>query len=165
VHPSPLIIGFTVLLVVACSGPMPIAKSSAVPHAPETVPMALRTSDQLAAAIAGRLNVQDDCVVIRAGSSTFVVVWPSPGTSWDASNAVVSLDGVAARVGENVVLDGGEYPFPPLDPRTVRWVSPPTEGCLRIPKAWAASGMHSKQDDEGTAATPTLGPETPPSGG
>ena len=55
--------------------------------------------------------------------------------------AVVSLDGVSAHVGDEVVLGGGEYPFPPADPHSTTWVSPPTEACLGLSNAWVASSM------------------------
>ena len=127
-------------LLTACSEPAPTAALTATLALPETVPMARRTRDVLDAGYAGQLAVQDGCLVIRSASSSLVVVWPSPGTTWDPVGGVVSLDGVSARVGQEVVLSGGEYRFPG-DPGTVAWVSRPTDACLSIGGWWVASSM------------------------
>jgi hypothetical protein len=129
------------LVLASCGGAPPDStpRGSAV-DAPATVPMALRSSVSLEARLNGILALENGCVVIRSEESAWAVVWPSPGTTWEPAQLAVAVDGVTARVGDEVVLNGGETTIPG-DPGVYDWVSRPTPSCIRQPNAWVASSM------------------------
>jgi hypothetical protein len=60
------------------------------------------------AAIGGRLAIVGNCLVlVDARFERIDLVWPSPGTVWNPSMQTITVDGVTARVGDEVILGGG----------------------------------------------------------
>jgi hypothetical protein len=94
-----------------------------------------RGDESLAALVTGTLAIQDGCLVLNAGETVYLVIWP-PGTSWEDASDTVLVDGRIARVGESVTLDGGEGEAGPVNASD--WIVPPSEHCLAIGKVWKA---------------------------
>ncbi|HET7182669.1 MAG TPA: hypothetical protein VFI15_10590 [Candidatus Limnocylindrales bacterium] len=83
----------------------------------------------------GWLVIREGCLLIGGLHDASIVIWPSPGTQWDPATGTVTLDGVSAKPGDEVVLAGGETDFPG-PPGAYDWVSEPPQGCLGYPHAW-----------------------------
>lgn len=75
----------------------------------------------------GRLVLAGACLLLQdpAGETT-LLAWPSPGTTWNAITETLTVDGTELRVGDGLVLGGGEF-LSPVDPS--EWVVPPTPQC------------------------------------
>lgn len=61
-----------------------------------------------AAALTGELAEVDGCLVIRVGDTVFLPVWPADTTSCSAGQLSWGNDPVSARIGDEVVVGGGE---------------------------------------------------------
>lgn len=128
-----------VLLGGCASGPSNSPTASEL-KLPDTIPMVRRSQWSLAANTQGRLVIRQDCLVLENPNGIMTVAWPSPGTEWDPAQGVVTLDGVSARLGDEVVLRGGETQIPG-EPGSYDWVSEPSAGCLQNPVAWLATEL------------------------
>lgn len=60
--------------------------------------------------VTGRLQSHGRCLVVveEVSGIKYDVVWPSPGTEWNAETQTVTVDGVSASVGDRVTISGGE---------------------------------------------------------
>jgi hypothetical protein len=72
------------------------------------VPLYTAGEYRLDAAIGGRLAMVGNCLVlINRRAERIDLAWPSPGTVWDPSSQTITVDGVTATVGDEVILSGG----------------------------------------------------------
>jgi hypothetical protein len=86
----------------------------------------------------GRLEIHGRClVIVDTNNNLYTVAWPTPGTLWDPNTGTISLRGVRGRVGQTVMLVGGEAHLTTVG---TGWVTPPAPECIRVP-VWYASSM------------------------
>jgi hypothetical protein len=89
--------------------------------------------------IEGELRLEGDCLVLGASPGSILLVWPTPGTQWNATTETVTLDGIAAQVGDHVILGDyleGQWPENDWD----GWVNKPSKEC-RYPMAMLVRAM------------------------
>lgn len=92
--------------------------------------------DRLAAALEGELAIQDDCLVLLTGTTSFAIAWHASDTSWDADENTIRLGDARADVGDRVALGGGEMPVRADNLEDWDWAVAPNQGCLRQDGFW-----------------------------
>jgi hypothetical protein len=89
----------------------------------------------------GRLEARGPClVIVDPLDQLHTVVWPSPGTEWNAVTSTISVNGVEAQIGATVTLTGGEGNVSPEELVESDWVTPPLAECVENP-LWFADWM------------------------
>lgn len=121
------------LAVVACSDRSKIAASNTGNDSRE-----MQTELRLAllqpsnatnlAALEGYLHTDGSCIYITGRGGSGMKALPAftiPGIRWDSRREAIIARGRAYRLGERVLLAGGE----PFEGQVLNWVQPPHPGC------------------------------------
>lgn len=113
------------LILIACAAAMLAACANPTPaSAPSPVALYPGSAEGDAALLRGRLEMDGPCLyIVREGGERWLAAFPSPGTTWDAAEQSVNIDGRAVRVGADAAFAGGETTG------TLPWVRPPARTC------------------------------------
>jgi hypothetical protein len=105
------------------------------------IPLYKADAQSLLARHAGRLQIRGSChVIVDVTDGAHTVAWPMPGTEWDPSTQMISIDGVAAPVGAIVSLIGGEGHITEADLSGDHWIVAPAISYIENP-IWFAGAM------------------------
>jgi hypothetical protein len=99
--------------------------------------MARASDSTLDAGLSGELAIRQDClVVVDTSGAAWVVVWPVPGTIWDADPQTLVYHDRTFRPGDDVTVRGGEYAVTPET--DFDWITRPSDGCFAQDGFWLA---------------------------
>ena len=89
----------------------------------------------LTGATSGRLAFDGPCLRLKSRDGSVIhLVWPDPGTAWDAETEEITVHGVTATVGDEVTVSGGAGGGADGVAGLGDWVSPPPPECLDGPQ-------------------------------
>jgi hypothetical protein len=92
--------------------------------------------------VVGRLGIDGRCLTVtEPNGERYNVVWPSPGTEWDAETQTVSVGAETATVGDEVTLIGGPGSWAGAE-GVPNWVSIASVECISD-EQWLVSSLEA----------------------